>query len=239
MSVGLCKTIGVWVYVSLVAVAAAQAQSIYGDPVPFSDWSGPVTLRSLGNGLTQNPATMYANPSLTWHIVPEGDFLRYTYTFTGLGARRFGLSHVVIDISDDALSGSVLADPLAIFDLMVNGQPPDELEFTTASFPHESQITGGLKFGDFEQTSGDYTVSFLSSRMPVWGHFGIKAGQTGSLHNTAYGSSDLVILTNKINFIARPNGLVSEANIPEPSSLAVLLGTSLALLRRRTAPARS
>jgi len=221
--------------------AAAQASSVFGDPATLTG------TRSVGSGLVLGTGSDsdWANGSVTWTITPSGDALHYQYDFQNFTGHD--ISHIVMNLSKDALDGKTLADPDALYDVNVSAGSY-KLEFNEGKFNNEPGMASGVKFDDLSPAGGDFTLSFLSNRSPVWGNITIEQGQgkagkkgkKGKKGNNPYNLVVNAALGNKgavnndpLNFVARPNGAM--ATIPSPAAAGagfLLLGT-LALKRRR------
>jgi hypothetical protein len=197
------------------AVPGAYATPVYGLP---ADLTGS---RSEGSGIVSTGNWLGTGGTISWVITPlPGSLFGYTYTFTNF--QRPGISHFILDLTDDCVG--VLADPGCV----TGFTGPTEFrgfgpEPGNPGFPTGSSIVG-VKFD-----VGLNSYSFVSNRSPVWGDFYIKGGSNSAAYNsglTNHASADTQ------DFIARPNGV---AAIPEPASLALMGGglTALGLLARR------
>lgn len=209
-----------------VAVVAATATLGFGEAQAASQYDLAADMsgsRTVGNGLTAT-GSQWDDIQIDWQITLNGGVYSYQYTITDISAPA--LSHLVLDITPNALRDDELADPDAFVNPTINGESWDnKMEFNEDSFPQEDGITGGVKFDeiDFDE---DITLvfEFDSNRAPVWGHIVLKGGQL-ELFNTAYGDDDADVWSNTQNFIARPNG--SGVVVPLPAAAwggLVLLG---------------
>ncbi|MEX1015622.1 MAG: hypothetical protein WDZ31_02665 [Phycisphaeraceae bacterium] len=218
---------------SLTFGGEAEAASVYG---LAADLTGD---RSVGDGLTLDGDSDWSDVTVAWDIQWTGTHFLYTYTLTGLGSP--GLSHLVLDITDDALDGDDLADPDAVVNPTINGDSWDnDMEYKEDEFTQNQPfMTGVIKFDDIEGEDTDtFVITLESNRAPVWGDIFLKGGQT-DLYNTAYGSLSESILSDKNNFVARPNG--ETVIVPLPAAawgglvLLGMLGAGQTLRKRRLA----
>ncbi len=193
--------------VLLVFAAPANAAMIYGTSAA-GELTGSRTVTDPG--LTTTDPTDWGDAVVSWVITDNGNgTLHYEYTFTGFN--KPDISHVDIDISDDAISGNALADPNAVTGATLNGNliPTNLVEFGDFD-----GLTGSVKFDINDETSTILVYAFDSNRSPVYGHLVVKGGQELLTNTGLTDPSSMDIL----DFIARPNGAV----IPEPSGMVLL-----------------
>ncbi len=211
-----------------LGVGAAEAGSVYGLPVAAEDMSSS---RSVGAGLATDVDSWGGN-TIAWDITFQGSYYTYTYMLTGFNGQGSSISHVNLDVTDDAVTADDEILPGTIWGLTVTDlgdllDSPDDDELFCLSPPLEGvpvsngngAIPGSIKI-ECPDGGADWPtnslVSFHSLRSPVYGHIGIKTG-VGEMWNTGWADADL---GDAQAFIARPNGL-----IPEPlTMLCVVVG---------------
>jgi hypothetical protein len=226
-----------------LGVGAAEAGSVYGLPVAAEDMSGS---RSVGAGL-ETDVDSWGGNTIAWDITLQGSYYTYEYRFIGFNGLGSTISHINLDVTDDAvgpgdevLRGTIWG--LTITDLGEQLDSPDDDALFCPSpwiegVPVDNgngAIPGSIKIqcpdggADWPTNS---LVSFHSYRSPVYGHIGIKTG-VGELWNTGWADPDP---GDPQDFIARPNGL-----IPEPLTvLCVVVGVGglAGYVRKRRAAA--
>ena len=214
-AISMCRlALGSIALVALMA-ACAQADLVYGTAAPMQG------SRTVGNGLATNDSD-WNDAELTWSIADNGD-QTYTYTYTFYNFNRPAISHVALDLSDDAISENQLADPEAVTGFYFNGTPSDALEFGDFD-----GILGAVKF-DIGADDDVVTYVFTSNRTAVYGDIFVKGGRESYVVNsTGYFDHDA---DSPLDFIARPNG---PTQVPEPATMALLgFGLFGLFVRRR------
>jgi hypothetical protein len=158
---------------------------------------------------------------VAWNITDNGNST-YTYVYTFTGFSSPSISHLVIDLTDNAVT-----DPLAVTNASItdsNGTTP--ITGGKLEKGNHDGITGDVKF-DIGTEQADATYTFTSNRSPVYGDLYVKGGST-NLTNLGFG--DQTVSNDVIDYIARPDGAV-----PEPATLGLLGAATILLLRRRRA----
>ncbi len=167
---------GMSVAVAMIALAApAQAGISYEGVLSVGD--GGLT----ATGVWNNTAT-----TLSWVVDNETTpgMWHYEYTLTVAQGHGAGISHAIVETSGSFTADNLLS-PSAGWEL---GTWSDQGN----SNPNLPGSVYGIKFG----TSGtEFTVSFDSDRVPVWGDFYAKGGSaeegiSNSFHNTGFLTAD-------------------------------------------------
>lgn len=163
------------------------------------------------------------NPNGTWN---------YNYTFTrpnGSEVSGPAVSHIILQLSQTFTPSDLLS---------FNNSNIESVEF--GSFgpgPSNPGIPGslsGLKFN----TDDPFTISFVTTRAPMWGSFYVKGGSSSFAFNEDFGAivanpnnynaPAMDALGNLLNMILVPN------TVPAPTAAGVLaLGGLVATRRRR------
>ena len=193
----------------VLATTAAFAAPVYGTP---ADLSGS---RSEGNGVTTigDYASDGLMQSISWDITDNGDGT-WTYSYTLTNFASPDISHFILDLTDDCVSGNSFADPGCV---VTTAEPlaPGTYDGSLPSNPGMPAPITGVKF-DF----GSNTYEFTSNRNPVWGDFYTKGGVDSAAWNDGlenHASEDVM------DFIARPDGPPDQV-IPEPATFLMIGG---------------
>ena len=213
-------------------VSSAVAVPVYGTAATLTG------TRTEGNGLTafNGYATDNLDFELSWEISGSGSSWTYEYTFSGYSSPD--ISHFVIDLTDNCVTGDeqtagagCVSNVRIVRDEEESEVDPDDLEFGTSD-----GITGAVKF----DTGGSAPLTFVfdSTRAPVYGHLAVKGGGgRGTCADATNANAALVCndgllaamdTENVLDYIARPNGDNGGPGleVPEPGML-VLMGTGL------------
>ena len=227
--------------VGIVALGllAVQGLNAYANYVPVlpADYS---SLRSsaAGGGITASGDWGTGNLTISWVIVPPAvsasHYWEYTYTVTqSPGVPEDLLSHWLLEVSE------VSPDDPDLGPLIIGGSTNFEYEGPktwTAYFGGNPDLPVNLYAISLDPTS-DLVFSFWSARRPVWGDFYFKDGSHATAWNTAIGTEPSS--TPFTNWIAVPDTERggSDGQIPEPSSLLLLVlggcGVLVSRLRRK------
>lgn len=216
--------IGLPLVVALSGVAGAATYSgslTYGPPLDVSDgliadgavWGGGTVTLSWTVTDTDN-----SQPGFPW---------KYSYTLETPGPSA-EISHMIVGVSDTfddddytALTGETDEQEVGDFS-EGNGNP-------------NMPATGlrGLKFDEAGGTT--LTVTFFSTRAPVWEDFYAKCGNVGGDANTVYNAGFADANPDDPPADGSLDGhLLAPDSVPEPATLAVMvLGAAGAALHRR------
>lgn len=197
-----------------VAVALPLQAQVHDTAVGAADFTGS---RSNGAGLTGMGAYGSGSQTIGWEIVQDGNMFTYTYSFTGFSAPS--ISHFIVEMSGNCAAGS---------DCMTGAETSasfEEIEWGTFSGAQGNSNPGipgpiyGVKF-NIGEGPDNFFVTFMSSRIPVWGNMYVKGGTSGLWND----GMENMASDNIMDFIARPD---TQTVVPEPATM-LLLGTGLA-----------
>jgi hypothetical protein len=154
-----------------------------------------------------------------------------------MNAQAAGMSHFILDFTDNCLEAA--NQSVCIRDIEASGEYDLEWGTYSSANPSNPGMGGtivGLKFDDTDFDSPG-TISFTSSRAPVWGDFYIKGGSSSFIYNAGLANH---ASENILDFIARPNGTgtpTQQNDVPEPATLGIVGAglAALAVMRRRRA----
>ncbi len=214
--------------VTIVLSSVVLATPVYNTSVDSMDWSGSRTVGSPVGGLGSTGGVFPEGSGIAWLILNNGDgTLTYTYRFFSPGVEgqevQLELSHFILELSqgcNDEGSGCVQG---------FNG----DVEYNSAwgSSPSNPGIPGSIYGIKFDEGQAEYT--FVSNRMPVWGHFYAKKSDDGMWNLALTGLEEYQ--EDTLYFIPRPDTDQPAPPIPEPGTMA-LLGAgvvAMGLLRSR------
>jgi len=180
-------------------------------------------LSTADGGLSGTGVWMQGNgSSLSWNITQEGTVWHYEYN---LIVPEKNISHMIIEVSDNFTREDILNSSW------------DSIEIGNFSSSNGNPGMPGSIYGiKFAETSGvNLIVQFDSYRMPVWGDFYSKDGQSTGTWNALWNSG----FTDTDPLISAHNG--SESNhllvpdtIPEPATVCILGLGALSLLKRKS-----
>jgi hypothetical protein len=203
--------------IGILNVVCATAATVYNTP---GDWNGS---RAVPTTLS-DAAGEWPTGQLQWIVAQEGAALRYTYIFRNIISPSIG--HYTLEVAGDCETDAACvtaAQKREGADGILLNINPAFIEFGTIH-----GIDYAIKFdtGDDGPQNDQVSYTFLSNRLPVWGDFYTKAGQT-KLTNTGFGQ---ITLESTGSYIARPGEALFQeldpASVPEPGSMW-LLGTAL------------
>jgi len=211
---------------AMASTAMASAALVYDTAVTGADLNSSRT-ESSGKIITgANYSTDGKDLTIAWDIqFLGGGVWQYMYTISGYGSP--GISHTILDLSDDCTSSKSLCviDPTLNGKAIASGSQEYDSNFKSGAgnpgFPAGASI-GGIKFD--VGSSDPNVILFTSMRSPVWGDIYGKGGSTSFFYNV--GLTLHATSMNVNDFIARPNGVADPA-IPEPATVG-LMGAALA-----------
>lgn len=229
----------VYVFAALALFAcAAVASPVYGTAVGAPDWTGSRYLAPGGGLNSHNGENGWIFPessTISWSIIDNANgTFTYNYYFTRLldeVTEPIEMSHFILELSPGCIiEGQSEGQSECVSDF--RGEQEFRKGWNSSgpgnSNPGMPASIYGVKFDE------EFSVySFISNRIPVWGNFYAKKGNSGLWNlglEPSYSSS-----SNTLYFIPRPDTFGPGGEIPEPATV-LLLGAGLAvagLLRRQ------
>lgn len=170
---------------------------------------------------------------ISWSIsqLGNGNF-HYIYTITNASNKELAkdMSHFILQVSDTITASNVAAN---IFKNTPSFLGPTKYTSTSNGNSNPGMPNPGVYGLKFDATGSLPTITFDSTRAPVWGDFYTKDGKNKGNDVFAYNSGFGILPTsaNTNNFtdftkwIPRPDTTVA---VPEPATL-LILGSSLAM----------
>ena len=164
--------------VLLVALASCGIGSVY---------TGSLSTDGGADGLLSGVGQSWGTGStLSWIVDTEAvGGVSYQYTLTVDNVPAAGISHFSLEVSDAFEAADVLSDDWA-GSLLVGLMSPDP------GSPSLPSAFRAIKFDD-NPNGKTVTVSLLSTRLPVWGDFYAKGGDSNELWNAGFGVDDSVL----------------------------------------------
>ena len=232
-------TLGTVAFATILAAPAAFALPVYDQPAPISDYTGSRSTPSA-NGLG---STIGGTTTLSWVIdngADPNDGL-YHYSYTLQWTAQQGISHFILDLSDDCSATTICIQNLTLGanDSYGDGGAVYGTFSGGGSDPGMPGTITGIKLY-VTTTDKIFQFSFDSDRVPVWGDFYAKGGNGTSngfnVWNVGDANHSDVL---PLDFIVRPDSTVLTeqclnpngcgnpcptcVDVPEPESLPLLL----------------
>jgi len=147
-------------------------------------YTGSLSTDAGADGLlTGVGQSWFSGSTLSWTVdtgIPGDGIVSYSYTVTVAEVPAAGISHMNVATSKNFTEDDFLTSSWTDVEIGL-------LEVNSGSSSMPSAITG-IKFDDLPDTKS-FTISFTSTRMPVWGDFYAKGGDSNELWNTGFGTA--------------------------------------------------
>jgi hypothetical protein len=226
----------IFVILALVMILPLTASATLIVTSAYYDGSRIEDKNSTGDtldGITSNGPWDYPGGfEIYWSIDDPDSSGWWTYEYRVFvpipsSGQRKTISHWILEIS----AGATAADfkdfyPTEVEDFPpLSGWPPSA---STGQNPNMPGYLYGYKFSPTPTTNLDFTVTFKSTKKPIWGDFYAKDGNQSQAWNTGFGIEPMPG-DDPIRWIPTPDtngGGGGEETIPEPSTL-ILLGSGL------------
>lgn len=220
-----------------LVVSFATAALIAGPMLMADDINAPLGTgsRSTSDGGvigTQNWGTGGDGFKVSWNITFDGtSTYHYVYSITDAtgGALSKDMSHFILQLSSN-ITGANFASNIFNITGATAGLPttfsPSDPGNSNPGLPGDIY---GVKFDTFTDASQP-TISFDSTRQPIWGDFytkdGVNSGNDVFAYNSGFGTQPNGSTTDFTPWIPRPDTNVA---VPEPGTW-LLLGSTLGLV---------
>jgi hypothetical protein len=218
-----CMTRVSKILILTLALVLCFALTAVADPIAASLTGTRST--SVG-GVTTNAGSNWDGTGdngfeISWKITYNSGIYTYTYDISGVGGADLSqnLSHWICEVTN----------PSELSDFTSNPAIDDGPKTFTSGGSNPDMPASGIYGIKWNATTATYTVTFTTTKDPVWGDFYAKDGVAGTsgiwnvAYNTGFGTDPTSSTTNFTPWIATPDGGVVT---PIPGSL-LLLGSGL------------
>ncbi len=236
----LCVAIAALLWPAVIAFGSTVHDPVF---VTADHWNDS---RSVdGDGVDTEPPgnAFFKNFSIGWDISFDATTLIWTYNYTFSGEKLEegdGVSHFILEVSPTFTQANILS---------IDSDDIDQEELEPRN-DHPFPGPNGVQFRGikFETESGDdlpLSLTFTTTRSPIWGDFTVKKAQAFA-YNTGIGTQPPIAGVDRDDFLAwipTPDTLEDPmVPIPLPAAAPAALGLIWMwglVRRRRSASARS
>jgi hypothetical protein len=200
------------------------------------DSSDGLNVQSSGENwptYTVNISWSVTNEDTTYSSYPW----KYTYTF-GLSGNQSGLSHLILETSSNFTASDITGLTGASVG-STSGIGSQRVQSGNTGMPEDVY---GIRFDPLTTSPSSITVTFWSTRAPVWGDFYAKDGRTNYAYN--YNNTNGVekgFTTSDVDPTAAPSNdsvdyhILRPDTVPEPAAIGLILLGSWLLSKKRRA----
>lgn len=217
----------------LVLVLSVSAALLAGSAQGAPTYSGDLTYDTGGiTGVLEDNPWLTSGTQFSWDVTDNEDGT-FTYAYrlqVPEGSRE--ISHLTVEVSPNFTANDIQSVDLGT----LGDDQPDN--YPKPSDPGMPDNMRGVKFEGAPGTGYDWSVSFTSTRNPVWGDFYAKTTSDIGIWNTGFTSPDSDPVAPIGNGSVAFHALVPDTfGVPIPAPGAIMLvaiGTGLiAWCRRR------
>ena len=215
---------------SLATATVYQGSLQYTPPLPVG----------LNDGLmVTGPANQWTSYTVTMSWTVDDSVqnspnplypVKYEYRFQHSGT-QYGFSHIIIESSTNFTAGNITGVSGAIMDSV-------KLQTVLGGNPAMPENVYGIRFNPLTSGVIDWSFSFYSDRLPVWGDFYGRCGGAGginSAYNQGFTISDVDPTAAPSNGSVANHILRPDTVVPEPAAMALFGLGGLLLSRKRKA----